>query len=395
MNKKIKYIVFLGTGDHGAKKITWARNYGFKTISINKKKSSKSNKLADESLCLDSRDYKKIIDKIKNKNIKYVISSNDFSINSQNKILNYFKKKISKLQIDKVNNKLYQKKIFNQNNIKCPPYSILKLNSFENKKKIKFPIIIKPFDSSGSQGVKFINNLNEIKKYLEKTSYNEFLVEKIIYGKHIDFNALTWGGNCRLISLSERKFTPYPYCVPIKYIENPVINKAVLKKVNFLIKKISKSMQLVNTPFKGDLIITKDEEVFVLEATTRFHGDVGSVLASELSLNLTPYHILYKTIADQKLPTEIIKKNFAKKSFVFTHAIRNSFKNFKQAQKKLNRFIKKNKSVHYFLDQRKVINSKKELTSTNNIFGYIIYYEKTLKMLKEKEKLIKKKLNIF
>ena len=93
-------------------------------------------------------------------------------------------------------NKIISKEIFMKNNILTPKYfplnkkqtnikNILKKNI--NKKKIKFPIVVKPVNEGSSLGVKIcknINNLNKSSKKLFK-KYNDLIFEEYIGGQEI------------------------------------------------------------------------------------------------------------------------------------------------------------------------------------------------------------------
>ena len=73
-------------------------------------------------------------------------------------------------------NKIISKKIFIKNNILTPKFFTLnKQDNFDNKlkrmlrkKKIKFPIVVKPVDEGSSLGVKICNNLNRLVKVSKK-----------------------------------------------------------------------------------------------------------------------------------------------------------------------------------------------------------------------------------
>ena len=92
-------------------------------------------------------------------------------------------------------NKAVSKDIFIKNNIKTPKYFTIDRKKYKfnflrkilKKKKLKFPIVVKPVDQGSSLGVKIIDN----KKNLEKTvkslykKYDQLLFEQFIGGQEI------------------------------------------------------------------------------------------------------------------------------------------------------------------------------------------------------------------
>ena len=90
----------------------------------------------------------------------------------------------SSLAMDKELSRL----IFIENNIKVPKYLLLqKKNKLNLKKKISFPIVIKPINEGSSLGVSICKNrrqfISKYKKLIKK--YNRILVEKYIPGREI------------------------------------------------------------------------------------------------------------------------------------------------------------------------------------------------------------------
>ena len=92
-------------------------------------------------------------------------------------------------------NKIISKEIFIQNKIKTPKYFPIIASNFNkseikkiiSKKKINFPVVVKPINEGSSLGVKICKNqkiLFKSTKYLLK-KYNELILEEYIGGQEI------------------------------------------------------------------------------------------------------------------------------------------------------------------------------------------------------------------
>jgi len=92
-------------------------------------------------------------------------------------------------------NKLISKKIFNENNIKTPKFISLKKNEYKTKtiqkiisrRKIKFPIVVKPINEGSSLGVEICKNKEKLLislHYLFK-KYDELMLEEYIGGQEV------------------------------------------------------------------------------------------------------------------------------------------------------------------------------------------------------------------
>jgi len=107
--------------------------------------------------------------------------------------------------------------IFNKNNLRTPKYFLINKDNKSSvkrkikKKKIKFPIVIKPVNEGSSLGVYICKNNSEFKKNYEKLikEYDRILVEQYIPGKEIQVAVM---GNKALGAIElvpKRKFYDY------------------------------------------------------------------------------------------------------------------------------------------------------------------------------------------
>ena len=109
------------------------------------------------------------------------------------------------------------KKIFKKNKILTPKYFKFKFNKdFKKKdlinkvkKKLGFPVVIKPFNEGSSVEVYICSKLNLLSNLYKLTSYKEIMIEKYIPGREIQVAIL---GNKKLGAIElkpKRKFYDY------------------------------------------------------------------------------------------------------------------------------------------------------------------------------------------
>ena len=119
----------------------------------------------------------------------------------------------SSLAMDKAISRI----IFNKNNLRTPKYFLIRKNDKSSvnkkikKKRIKFPIVIKPVNEGSSLGVYICKNNFEFKKNYKKLikEYDRILVEQYIPGKEIQVAVM---GNKALGAIElipKRKFYDY------------------------------------------------------------------------------------------------------------------------------------------------------------------------------------------
>jgi len=154
----------------------------------------------------------------------------------------------SSLAMDKVRSRI----VFKKNKIKVPKYFLLYKNNEKNftkkikRKKIKFPIVIKPINEGSSLGVYICKNKKQFNKNYSKLKkdYDKILVEEYIPGKEIQA-AVMGGKSLGAIELVPRRefydyTAKYSSKAKTKHIMPASISKKKYNEVLFLAKKAHK-----------------------------------------------------------------------------------------------------------------------------------------------------------
>ena len=206
-------------------------------------------------------------------------------------------------------NKIISKEIFKKNKIKTPKYFIFDKEKYSNaklskcisRKKLKFPIVVKPPNEGSSIGVKIckdIINLNKSCKHLFK-NYPKLIFEPFIGGQEVQVAVIN-GNPLGAIELQpKRKF--YDYKAKYSKAANTKhIMPANLKKNNYeKILKIAKKAHMVlgcEGVTRSDFKFYKNQ-FFLLETNTQ---------PGMTSLSLVPEIAKYKGIKFENLIEKIL-----------------------------------------------------------------------------------------
>ena len=154
----------------------------------------------------------------------------------------------SSLAMDKVRSRI----AFKKNKIKVPKYFLLYRNNEKNftqkikRKKIKFPIVIKPINEGSSLGVYICRNKKQFKKNYSKLKkdYDKILVEEYIPGKEIQAAVMGEKSLGAIELVPRREFydytAKYSSKAKTKHIMPAAISKKKYNEVLFLAKKAHK-----------------------------------------------------------------------------------------------------------------------------------------------------------
>ena len=206
-------------------------------------------------------------------------------------------------------NKLKSKKIFLKNKIKTPKYCSIIKSKFRkkeipkiiNRKKIKFPIVLKPVNEGSSLGVKICNNKNKLFKSINELlkKYNELILEEFIGGQEIQVAVINGKPLGAIELIPKRLFydykAKYTKEAKTKHIMPARLNKKKYKEVLMTAKKAHKVLNcrgVTRSDFKFF-----DNNFYLLEINTQ---------PGMTSLSLVPEIANYKGLTFENLVEKIL-----------------------------------------------------------------------------------------
>ncbi len=147
-------------------------------------------------------------------------------------------------------NKLISKEIFLRNNIKTPKFFSIEKN-YKNssiyqdlkKKKIKYPVIVKPINEGSSLGVKLCQNRKNLIKSIDKLfkKYDEIMLEQFIGGQEIQVAVINGKALGAIELIPKRLFydykAKYTKAAKTQHIMPARLNKSQYNKVLKIAKK--------------------------------------------------------------------------------------------------------------------------------------------------------------
>ena len=206
-------------------------------------------------------------------------------------------------------NKVISKEIFKKNKIKSPEYFVLekedynkiKLKKSIKRKKIKFPIVVKPINEGSSIGVKIcknILNLNKSTKSLFK-KYTELIFEPYIGGQEIQVAVIN-GASLGAIELEpKRKFydykAKYSKAAKTKHIMPANLKKSKHKEVLQIAKRAHNALHCKGIT-RSDFKFFKNQ-FYLLEINTQ---------PGMTNLSLVPEIANYKGMSFENLVEKIL-----------------------------------------------------------------------------------------
>ena len=206
-------------------------------------------------------------------------------------------------------NKVISKEIFKKSKIKSPQYFVLgkqdynkiKLNKSIKRKKIKFPIVVKPINEGSSIGVKICKNILDLNKSTKSLfkKYPELIFEPYIGGQEIQVAVIN-GASLGAIELKpKRQFydykAKYSKTAKTKHIMPANLKKSKYKKVLQIAQKAHNALGCKGVT-RSDFKFFKNQ-FYLLEINTQ---------PGMTNLSLVPEIANYKGISFRNLVKKIL-----------------------------------------------------------------------------------------
>lgn len=153
---------------------------------------------------------------------------------------------------------------FKKQNVAHPLYfKVDKESNLEDlEKKIKFPVITKPTDNSGSRGVNLAYNMEELVEGIRYSSVNgrsgEVIVEEYMIGPEVSVEILVIDGIANVLQITDKLTTGAPHFVEIGHSQPSRLSEEDKTKISELAKKAAMAMKIKNGPAHAEIILTKE-----------------------------------------------------------------------------------------------------------------------------------------
>ena len=314
-----KNLLILGAGIESIEGYLSAKKFNCKIIAVDKNPKAPSLKYADKFIQASIHNFLEILQKIKKAKYRIdgVIAFGDVSLVAA-KLSIYLKTNSIPVKSAKITSNKFLFKKEMQKFFHIPKFkkikSLSQLKNLVSKDKTKY--ILKPVDNSGARGVILINkytNLDWAYAYSKKYSKKNYLIaEEYVKGPQLSTEGIVFKGEYIHLCSFDRNYEFINKYKPF-IIENggstpSLLGKKNYNRINIILSKVVKKLNLKNGTLKGDLIISNNK-IYLIEVATRLSG---GWLSSVTIPNSTGISIIDYVIKNS-LNMKIEKKNLLPK----------------------------------------------------------------------------------
>ena len=177
-------------------------------------------------------------------------------------------------------NKYLMRQAFKEHGV--PSASYMDFDDIDEGTKLTYPLIVKPFDRSGSRAVSLVNNMDELVKAAkaakEASFANKAIVEEFIKGKEYSVEYISCKGRHTYLQLTEKFTTEAPHYIETAHREPAQVSDETLAKVKQVVEAALDSLEVTFGASHTEIRIDGND-VRIIEVGARMGGDcIGSDL---------------------------------------------------------------------------------------------------------------------
>ena len=173
--------------------------------------------------------------------------------------------------------KFAQRQAFEKSGIPVPKYAKVEEESSLEELDIHCPIIIKPLDSGGSQGVtKLDSKEGLVKAYriaADHSRTQRVIVEEFVDGREFSVEALSHEGKHYILQITDKVTSGTPHFIEMQHHQPANISSDVAEQIKAMVEKALTALKIENSPSHTEIKLNSKGELFIIEIGARMGGD--------------------------------------------------------------------------------------------------------------------------
>jgi carbamoyl-phosphate synthase large subunit len=366
----MKKIMILGASDFQVPLIVACKKLGYETYVVDYDDRAMGFNYADHKLLLSTIDEDAVLKAFSANFLDAIITNSDYPVRVVAKVCE--KLSLPGLSYDSAlltTDKYYQRKTLFSKGLSMPAFNYFR-NIDELKeatKNMKYPLILKPVDSSASRGVSKVLNEGQLSFAADFAIFysksKKGIVEEFISGREFSVEILVQKGICNVIAVTEKTTDGDngSFFVETMQVVPADITRHEYDKIVKVSEKTVSALKIDNSAVHLELKIFNGEPV-IIEVAARLGGDCITTDLVPLATGVDMVNNIIKISLGQKIDTVHIQERHAGIQFI-------TYKNYDVAINKINALKKDDRLVRYLIENKKAVS---KLESSNDRLGYFI-----------------------
>ena len=256
-----------------------AKALGYEVIGIAIEKGAVCKKYCDRFYPVSFADKDHVVEVCCKENVDGIIS---FSLESALPTVAYVAKKLglvsnSEESIKLTQSKFAQRQALEEAGIVVPKYYLVENEDDLKKVQCRFPVIVKPVDSGGSQGICKVDKsekLVEAYRYaVEYSRTSKAIVEEFVDGREFSVEYISHQGKHYFLQITDKVTSGAPRFVEMQHHQPANIPESVWNRIKEMVEGALTALKIENSASHTEIKWNSNDELFIIETGARMGGD--------------------------------------------------------------------------------------------------------------------------
>lgn len=256
-----------------------AKALGYKIIGIAIEKGAVCKKYCDRFYPVSFADKDAVVEVCRKEKVDGIIS---FSLESALPTVVYVAQKLglvsnSEACIKLTQSKYAQRQALEKAGIPVPKYYLVDNISDLSKVQCRFPVIVKPVDSGGSQGICKVDKQEELMEaYNYAVSYSrtsKTIIEEFIDGREFSVEFISHQGKHYFLQITDKVTSGAPRFVEMQHHQPADIPASVWDRIKTMVERALTALKIENSASHTEIKWNSNDELFIIETGARMGGD--------------------------------------------------------------------------------------------------------------------------
>lgn len=256
-----------------------AKALGYELIGIAIEKGAVCKKYCDRFYPVSFADKDQVVEVCRKEKVDGIIS---FSLESALPTVAYVASKLglvsnSEESIKLTQSKYAQRQALEKAGIPVPKYYLIENVSDLEKIQCRYPVIVKPVDSGGSQGICKVENpgkLIEAYKYaIDYSRTSKAIIEEFVDGREFSVEYISHNGKHYFLQITDKVTSGAPRFVEMQHHQPADIPTSVWTRIQQMVEGALTALKIENSASHTEIKWNSSDELFIIETGARMGGD--------------------------------------------------------------------------------------------------------------------------
>ena len=256
-----------------------AKALGYEIIGIAIEKGAVCKKYCDRFYPVSFADKDAVVEVCRKEKVDGIIS---FSLESALPTVVYVAQKLGLVSnseecIKLTQSKFAQRQALEKAGIPVPKYFLIENEDDLAKVQCHYPVIVKPVDSGGSQGICKVEKQEDLAEaYNYAVSYSrssKAIIEEFIDGREFSVEFISHQGKHYFLQITDKVTSGAPRFVEMQHHQPADIPASVWNRIKTMVEDALTALEIENSASHTEIKWNSNDELFIIETGARMGGD--------------------------------------------------------------------------------------------------------------------------